>query len=344
LMQLVLANKCEALQKLHVSNKFTAHCVYNLGTAAEQRQMKTRIPQIDFCPLEARVNLGFKASLFWETWASLGASQEEKVYLTEVTQEQFYECHHESVTRYDMPLYALPIPPDRANCKLGSLGLRANFHMHAIAMETEDGIDVRLGRDTELVKGATLWVTFELQPSCLAGPSDKFRNAAELVRRFLEYEKHSVLCRRIPCSTFPVSHITEWVGKTIQDTEMRARHNVNALGTVRLRYPGVAPFPSPGKRLFEDTLLLVLPADVPILKELQDASNQDSESEVPSVPSSHSGDCHGLPLQPPPTSPHSLNLDQEWIHQTCIQNTFYHFKEDADSTERSPLKRSITRN
>merc|ERR1711907_1055 len=112
-----------------------------------------------------------------------------RVNLSEVTQEQFYECQHDNGTRYYMPLYALPIPPERANCKLGSLGLRANFHMHAIAMETEDGIDVRLGKDTELVKGATLWVTFELQPACLAG-----RSAAELARQFLDYEKLSIGC------------------------------------------------------------------------------------------------------------------------------------------------------
>lgn len=291
--------------------------------------MKQRVPQIDCCPLEARVNHGFKASLFWETWASLGAGDEEMVDLTEVTQQQFYGPNHAGLTSYLMPLYALPIPPERANCKLGLLGLRANFHMHAIAMETEDGIDVRLGKDTELVKGATLWVTFELQPACLG----KFRSAAELAKQFLDYEKLSVGCRQVPCSTFRVSNIPEWIGQTIQDTEMRARHNVNALGTVRLSCPAVAPFPSPGKPLFEDTLLLVLPTDLPILKELQEAGSQDGHSDVPSVPSSHSGECQGLPLQPPPISPHSLDKD-------CfleMKNGFLNLKEPAVT-----LKRSIT--
>ena len=53
------------------TNKFTAWRVFKMGSESERRQMKVCVHYIDSSPCEARVNLGFKSSLFFRTW-SLG--------------------------------------------------------------------------------------------------------------------------------------------------------------------------------------------------------------------------------------------------------------------------------
>ena len=71
LMKLVLEDGCSALKKLLVDNKFTAWRVFTMGTESEMMQMKVCAPHIDNSLCDAKVNLGFKWSLFLRTWLKL---------------------------------------------------------------------------------------------------------------------------------------------------------------------------------------------------------------------------------------------------------------------------------
>ena len=175
-----------------------------------------------------------------------------------------------------MVIYALPIPPECANCSLRNLDLRGKFHLLVFAMETEEGVSTDLRADTELVKGATLWCTFE-----------PFRRAEDLVREFLGKAPRSLQSRCVALSAFHVSDVPEWIDQTIEDTKIRPQYGVVLCGVYRKSESGyVVMFPTPARELKEDSVLLMLKSDLHALNELQ-GLNAPKDSSCTSVCSFH---------------------------------------------------------
>merc|ERR1719253_923294 len=120
-MNLVLADECSALHKLRGNNKFTAWRVYKMGSDMEKSQMKACVPHIDHSPSDAKVNLGFKSSLFVKTWSSLGASAEKVIEVANVSNKissngfKHEPQYRDSENGLEVIVYKLPILAEHAN-------------------------------------------------------------------------------------------------------------------------------------------------------------------------------------------------------------------------------------
>jgi len=256
---------------------------------------------------EAKANYDFKSSLFWQQWTSFGATAEEQISLTDITSKK-------SLDHLQIRIYALPIPRERASISLVKLRLRDEFHLHAIAMETDDGVIVNPGADTELVMGATLWVAFEID-----------QDVPGLVHNWLDIAPDNapvqLKMRCLPLEAFLVGRIARWVDLEIESTEMRSRYGINLLGFYRGCDIGAAFFfPSPRRQLRADCFLLVLPSDVQKLEEIQREEDAASRAANSTTFAPSDSRVDGAPRRAPLKSP-----PQGSVHLVGFVNASEHF-------------------
>lgn len=259
--------------------------------------MKDCAPQIVSHTCEAKANYDFKSSLFYQKWSSFGARAEEPIAPTDIPSQRVYDNLRVGSS---IRIYALLIPKVRANCSLIDLRLLQDFRLHAIAMETDDGVIVNLRGETELVLGATLWVAFELE-------SDHAHWCQEFLG-YVPFPPFKLKAKSLELSTFLVSKIPKWIGKDIRSTDMRGRHGIHLLGEYQIGHQleknsvnmdnNKIFFPSVGRQLEENSVLLVLRSDMHKLEELAASSVATC---APSQPADSSTD--GVPQGRPPQTP-----------------------------------------
>lgn len=287
LMQIVLpGGVCnqQLMQKLTGDNRFTARCIYDMAAGDEVKLLRDCMPHIDQTQREAKANYGFKASLFFREWTSFGATTEEPIGLKSIAPgKRSYRC---TEGQFQLRIYGLPIPAKYANRSLQELQLQQpKYHILAFAMETDNGIITNVGADTQLCRGATLWVAFETN-----------QDVPGLVQGFLGCKKSDIKARWLPLETFDVKDVPAWVDRDIESIGVRALYGITLYGLYHCGLSNVILFPSKSRDLKHDSTILVLRTDMHKLKEIS-ASNA---TPVSPFPSSGASRLPGLPLQSPP--------------------------------------------
>jgi len=119
--------------------------------------MKACEPRIDSLPYESKLNCGFKASLFFRTWSSIGSPGDPQLVnvqdITQLRSSHLLQSRIGTLKPLLLPSYKLRVPPAHVGKTMVQLDLRRTFQMLPFALETEDGVCTHFDCHTELMAG-----------------------------------------------------------------------------------------------------------------------------------------------------------------------------------------------
>jgi len=246
-----LENLCADKCNLHV-----ARCIYEVVNQEEKTQMKEVERSLDLIPFQQKQQGGFKSSLFFQTWKSLGcrgAPKETK--LCDITFENSFRWVETSIgTREpgEIRLHKLSIPRRFEGSRMIDLNLRRQYQIFVFAVETEDGLCTNLDPNAKIMMPTCLWVMFG------------FSTVHQTVEKFLDdAEVDTVESRWLAVGTFRREAVTE------ENIDLRDRYGINVLGCYRA---GQDVILQPGADEMNDTSLVVFLSDLRKVQALLPAS------------------------------------------------------------------------